>query len=251
MKWLLALLVALVSMPALAAVERPEFDPAPGKQIDLGTPLSDDAGATATLKQIIGGRTALILFGYHNCPNQCGVAQQVISTTLMKTGFADKVAPLFITLAPQESPTDAAGAKARLIDAVGDSTASNWRFLSGPDVVELGEEFGIGTLERERIKQYVHPVAVYTLTPEGRISHVLPGLDLTAEELRLALVEASQNKLGTVVDQIALWCAGYDTSTGRYTAPILGYLRVGAVGTVLLGLIGLAILEIRKRHWTV
>jgi protein SCO1/2 len=250
MRLWLAFILVLMAAPSLAAVERPEFDPALGGRIDLGTPLTDETGATAPLRDIIGGRTALILFGYHDCPNQCGIAQQVIATTLVRTGLADKVAPLFITLAPEEGPSDAAGAKGRLAAAAGSAAADRWRFLSGPGVAGLGQEFGIGTLERERIRQYVHPVAVYTLTPDGRISHVLPGLELTTEDLRLALVEASQNRLGTVIDHIMLWCAGYDTSTGRYTAPIMGFLRAGAIATVLLGLIGIAVLEIRKRRWT-
>lgn len=250
MRLWLALVAVLLAGPALAAVERPQFDPGLGSKVDLSMALTDETGTTKPLARFIGTRTPLILFGYHDCPNQCGVAQQVIATTLIKTGLADKVAPLFITLAPEEGPTDAAGAKGRLTDAVGADAAGRWRFLSGPDVVKLGEAFGIGTVERERIKQFVHPVAVYTLTSDGRISHVLPGLDLTTEDLRLALVEASENKLGTLIDHIVLWCAGYDTSTGRYTAPIMGFLRVGAVATVGLGLIGLLVIEIRKRRWT-
>jgi protein SCO1/2 len=157
--------------------------------------------------------------------------------------------PLFITLAPEEGPADAAGAKARLADAIG-PLAAPWHFLSGPGVQQLAEQFGIGALERERIRQYVHPVAVFTLTPDGRISHVLPGLDLGANDLRLALVEASAGRLGTVIDHIMLWCAGYDANAGKYTAPILGVLRIAAAGTVVLGLGAIALLEFRKRRWT-
>jgi hypothetical protein len=56
--------------------------------------------------------------------------------------------------------------------------------------------------------------------------------------------------VGTLIDHIVLWCAGYDTSTGRYTAPVIALLRAGAVGTVVLGLAGIAFIEIRKRRWT-
>lgn len=249
MKTLLALLFCLLATPVLADVERPEFDPQLGRQIDTSVVLTDETGHAAPLAEITGGRPALILFGYHDCPNQCGVAQQVIAAALAKTGLGTAVVPLFITLAPEEDPTDAAGAKSRLADAVGPAAAA-WHFLSGPDVRSLGGQFGIGALERERIRQYVHPVAVFTLTSDGRLSHVLPGLDLNSNDLRLALVEASAGRLGTVIDHVMLWCAGYDASAGRYTAPIIGLLRVGAVGTVVLGLAGLALLELRKRRWT-
>jgi protein SCO1/2 len=249
MKVLLTLILLLWATAASAAVQQPEFDPQLGGQIRLDTPLTDSTNRTETLGQFTGGRPALILFGYHDCPNQCGIAQQVIATALKATGLGSAVAPLFITLAPEEGPTDAAGAKARLAAAAGDA-ATPWQFLSGPDVAKLGEQFGIGAIERAQIHQYVHPVAVYTLTPGGRISHVLPGLDLTATDLKLALIDASNNQLGTVIDHIMLWCSGYDMDTGKYTAPVIGLLRVAAIATLILGLGGLAFLELRKRRWT-
>jgi protein SCO1/2 len=245
----LLLVLLLLATPALAAVERPEFDPVPGARIDLATPLTDETGHAATLGQFMAGRPALVLFGYHDCPNQCGVAQQVVAETLGKTGLADGVTPLFITLAPEEGPPDAAGAKARLLAAAG-PVAQPWRFLSGSSVVSLSAQFGIGAVERQRIQQFVHPIAVYTVTADGRISHVLPGLGLSSDDLRLALVEASQGRLGTVIDQVTLWCAGYDTTTGRYTAPVIGWLRLAAGATVVIGLAGLAFLELKKRRWT-
>ena len=250
MRVLLILLLSLAVCPALAAVQQPEFDPTLGRQIDMSTSLTDETGRTATLETFTAGRPALILFGYHNCPNQCGVAQQVIASALSRTGLGDEVAPLFITLAPEEGPSDAAAAKDRLVGEAGSAAAARWRFLSGPSVAQLGESFGIGTIERARIRQFVHPVAVFTLTPAGRISRVLPGLELTLSDLRLALVDASDGTVGTLIDHIVLWCAGYDTSTGRYTAPVIALLRAGAVGTVVLGLAGIAFIEIRKRRWT-
>jgi protein SCO1/2 len=249
MRHILVLLLLLWTVPAWAAVERPEFDPQLGRQIDLTASFTDSTGRTAPLGDLLQGRTGLVLFGYHDCPNQCGVAQQVIAAALARTGLGAGVVPLFITLAPEEKAADAAAAKARLAAAVGPAAAP-WRFLSGPDGPGLGEAFGIGAIERERIRQYVHPVAVFTLTPDGRISHVLPGLDLGPEELKLALVDASNGTLGSAIDHIVLWCAGYDASAGRYTPAIIGVLRVAGAGTVVLGLAGLALLEFRRRRWT-
>ncbi len=245
----LVLLLALLTTPALAAVERPEFDPQLGRQIDLTRPFTDSDGRVTPLAQILNGRTALVLFGYHDCPNQCGIAQQVAASALAKTGLGNSVVPLFISLARQEDSSDATGAKQRLAAAVGPA-ANSWHFLSGDNGVVLGESFGIGAIERARIEQFVHPVAVFTVTPDGRISHALPGLGLNAEELRLALVDASNGTLGTTIDHIMLWCAGYDASAGRYTQPIIGVLRIAAAATVVLGLGALVLLEFRKRRWT-
>jgi protein SCO1/2 len=241
------LVILLLScLPVRAAVEQPQFSPQPGTQIDLGMKLTDEAGHKQTLGQFIGKRPAVIVFGYHDCPNLCGVEQQLVARDLGGTGLAPTgYVPLFITLAPEEGPADARGAKQRLADAVGDASAAPWHFLSGPDVAALGEEFGITAIERERIRQFVHPVAVFTLTPDGRISHVLPGLDVTANDMRLALVEASAGRLGTVIDRIVLFCAGYDATTGRYSSLILSILRIVSIAGLLAALGGLWF--IRKR----
>lgn len=244
----LIILLLMVS-PAVADVERPKFDPQPGREIDLMLPFTDSDGTTAPLAKILGGRTGLVLFGYHDCPNQCGIAQQVVASALSGTGLGSTVVPLFVSLAPQEGPSDASRAKSRLVEAAG-PPATAWHFLSGESGVTLGDQFGIGAIERARIEQFVHPVAVFTVTPDGHISHALPGLGVTAGELRLALVDASNGTLGTVIDHIVLWCAGYDASTGRYTPAIVGVLRAAAVGTVVVGLCAIAVLEIRRRRWT-
>src|SRR5690606_5631070 len=99
----------------------------------------------------------------------------------------------------------------------------------GRGVVPLAGSFGIGALERERIRQFVHPVATFTVTADGRISHVLPGLELSASDLRLAIVEASAGQLGSVVDHVLLFCAGYDPTTGRYTPVVMAGLRIGSL----------------------
>lgn len=249
MKALALLLLLLSCLPARAAVEQPQFSPQPGKQIDLAIRLTDETGTTATLGDFIGQRPAVVVFGYHDCPNLCGVEQQLVARDLSGTGLAaGSYTPLFITLAPEEGPEDARQAKARLADAVGAAATKSWRFLSGPDVTALGEEFGITAIERERIRQFVHPVAVFTLTADGRISHVLPGLDVTANDMRLALVEASAGRLGTIVDQIVLFCAGYDPTTGRYSSLIMSILRIVSIAG-LAGALGALWLIRRRGKW--
>ena len=248
MKWLVPFVVLLAAPVAAAPLERPAFTPEIGQQITLSTALTDSTGANASLATRMAGRPAVVIFGYHDCPNLCGVTQLVVATGLSGTGLKfEEYVPLFITLAPEEGPADAAGAKARLSAAAGSEAASPWAFLSGPDVTALGEQFGIGAIERERIRQYVHPVAVYVLTPGGRIARVLPGLDIGANELRLALVEASAGTLGTVIDQIVLFCAGFDVSRGQYTSLVEAGLKIACLLTLLVAGGGLLVLELRKR----
>jgi protein SCO1/2 len=250
MRLMFILVLALWITPAFAAVERPAFSPVLGARVDLATELSDETGRVETLEQWLGGQPAVVLFGYHDCPNLCGVVQQAIAKLLAGTGLdRGEYRTLFITVAPEEDAADAAGAKQRLADAAGPAVAAPWHFLSGPGVVPLAASFGIGAAERERIRQFVHPVATFTVTADGRISHVLPGLELSASDLRLAIVEASAGQLGSVVDHVLLFCAGYDPTTGHYTPVVMAGLRIGSL-VVLFGLLAAIVtLEIRKRRW--
>jgi len=250
MRLLLAILLALWIAPALGAVERPQFSPVPGTSVDLATQLTDETGKTATLGQWLGGKPAVVLFGYHDCPNLCGVVQQAVAGLLAGTGLdRGGYQTLFVTVAPEEDAADAAAAKQRLADAAGADVAAPWHFLSGPGVVSLAGSFGIGVIEREQIRQFVHPVATFTVMADGRISHVLPGLELTASDLRLAIVEASTGQLGSVIDHVLLFCAGYDPTTGRYTPVVLAGLRIASIA-VLVALLGaIVFLEFRKRRW--
>jgi protein SCO1/2 len=237
--WLLALALLLVAGPALAATTPAAFDPKIGARIDLTAPLTDAHGLTRPLGAVMGGKPAVVLWGYDRCPNLCGVAQGAVAAALAKTGLAPtQYAALFLTVDPKETPADAAAAHAKLVASTDTATAEPWHFLTGPAVTGLGAQFGIGSEERQRIAQFVHPVGAIALTPDGRISRVLPGIDFSPRDLRLAIVEASEGKLGTLFEHILLLCAGFDTSRGRYTPAVLVGLQIGAVAT-LIGLGGL------------
>jgi len=245
--WLTMLALTLAHTTALA-VERPDFSPPVGEQMDLSAQLTDEVGETESLAQFARGRPAVIMFGYHNCPNLCGVSQQVVAEALSGTGLeADSYSPLFITLTSSESPSDALGAKQRLAEAVGEERARDWHFLSGGNAAEVGRNFGISALERERISQFVHPVAVYTLTSDGHISSVTGGLDITKDNLRLAIVQASDGKVGNLVDQVLLFCAGYDP-TGRFSGLVLNAIRYASIAGIALALLAL-VLSRRSRKW--
>jgi protein SCO1/2 len=246
MKRLVAIIMLwLAAAPALAALTPAAFDPKIGAQIDLSTRLTDANGATRPLSAVMAGKPAVVLWGYNLCPNLCGVAQEAIADALAKTGLTPaNYTALFITVDPDETPQDAAAAYTRLVAATGAAAEEPWHFLTGPAVSGLSAQFGIGSEERKRIAQFVHPVGAIALTPNGRISRVLSGIEFAPRDLRLALVEASQGKLGTFFEHILLLCAGFDTSRGRYNSVIFVGLQIAAVAT-LAGL-GLALYLLRR-----
>ncbi|MGX7871549.1 SCO family protein [Mesorhizobium sp. ORM6] len=235
MRNLLAALCLFVAGTAFAA-DRPAFDPKPGAQLSLERELVDASGRKLTLGETLGGRPALVIFGYDRCPNLCGVTQQAVASDLKKTSLrpADFRA-LFISIDPDETPADAARAQAEIASAAGPAGLSAWRFLTSGDGsgAVLANEAGITFDRRKGIDQFVHPIAVIALTPAGRISQVLPALTVTPRDLQLALVEASANKLGSIADHVFLFCAGFDSSKGQYAPAIWAALKVASLATAV------------------
>ncbi|WP_315926982.1 SCO family protein [Mesorhizobium sp. SP-1A] len=241
------LLLALVFAADAGAVERPAFDPQIGARLDLGRTFRDESGAQSTLSGILAGRPALVVFGYDKCPNLCGVTQQAVAADLRKTGLDPSTyRALFISIDATETANDAAGARAQVASVTDAAGLSAWRFLTSADgnAGALAAQAGIGFDRRPRIDQYVHPIAVLALTPDGRIAQVLPALSFEPRDLRLALVEASAGRLGSIADHVFLLCAGFDATKGQYTPAIWAAVKIGAVMTTLA--LGALLLALRR-----
>ncbi|RWH69352.1 SCO family protein [Mesorhizobium sp.] len=234
MRSLLAALCLLV-VGAAPAAERPTFDPKLGAQLTADRELVDAGGRKLTLGATLDGHPALVIFGYDKCPNLCGVTQQAVASDLKKTSLrpADYRA-LFISIDPGETPADAAAAQDEIASAAGPAGLAAWRFLTSSDGAgaALANEAGTNFDRRKGIDQFVHPIAVIALTPTGRIAQVLPALTFTPRDLQLALVEASENKLGSIADHVFLLCAGFDSSKGQYTPAIWAALKVASLATL-------------------
>lgn len=247
MRTMLAAALTLLATAGVSdALARPSFDPKIGAQLDVGRRLIDPAGDEAPLSDFLAGRPALVVFGYDNCPNLCGLTQQVLASDLRKTGLDPATyRALFISIDETETSEDAAAAKEAVAPAAGAEGMEAWRFLTGAAGAALAVEAGIRFDTRPRIDQFAHPLAVLALTPGGRISQVLPALTFEPRDLRLALVEASQGKLGSLGDHVFLLCAGFDTSKGQYTPAVWAALKLGAVATLLA--LGATILLLGRR----
>ena len=84
------------------------------------------------------------------------------------------------------------------------------------------------------VGQFAHGSAIMVLTPQGRISHYFMGIDFPSRDVRLALVEGSQGRIGTPVDRLLLLCYHFDPMTGRYSASAMAFVRIVSAATLLL-----------------
>src|SRR5262249_23276372 len=113
---------------------------------------------------------------------------------------------------------------------------AGWHFLTGSlaSIERTTEAVGFRYRFDESQGQFAHASAIYVATPDGRLSRYFYGIEYAPRDLRLALVESSGGKIGSPVDQILLYCYHYDPRTGKYSAAILGLVRLGGLAAVLL-----------------
>jgi protein SCO1/2 len=144
---------------------------------------------------------------------------------------------LAVSFDPKDTPELASAKRENYLRRYGrPGTANGWHFLTGgqASIQALTSAVGFRYRYDPNTQQFAHASAVMVLTPEGKVSRYFYGVEYAPRDLRLGLVEASQNKIGTPVDQVLLFCYHYDPATGKYGAVAMGLVRFLGVGFVLI-----------------
>ncbi len=229
------------------------YDQKIGDALPLDLVFRDETGRDVPLRQFFHGKPVVLALVYYECPMLC---------TYVLNGAVAGLKPLalepgrdfeFVAVSfnPREGWELAAAKKANYLDRYGrPQTATGWHFLTGsPEAIEkLTGAVGFRYVWDKAAQQYAHPSGIVVLTGDGHISRYLFGVEYEPRDLKLALVESSAGKLGTVSDAMVLYCFHYDPATGRYSASVVNLVRAGGVLTVLsLGLFLTAAWR-RERH---
>lgn len=201
--------------------------------------FTDAEGRSKTLGSLLSTRPALLVPVYYECPMLCGEALRGLLGALkaLNLDVGNDFDVIVLSFNPAEGPEQAAQKRREILESYGErGDASGWHFLSGeaPAISPLMETIGFRYVYDGESGQFAHASIVVVLTPEGRIARYFFGIDYPPRELRLALVEASQGRIGSVVDQFLLYCYHYDPTTGRYGVVIMNVLRLGGGLTVAL-----------------
>src|SRR5579863_157687 len=198
----------------------------------------DDTGHTVKLGDYFGKKPLILNLVYYNCTMLCGEALAGLSAALKMVKFdvGDQFDVITVSFNPRETPQLAAQKKAEYLKRYGrPGAAAGWHFLTGPDdsINALTKAVGFQYQYDASRDQYAHATAIMVLTPQGRISKYFYGVDFPPKDLRMGLVEASQNKIGNAVDQVLLYCYHYDPATGKYGAVVSNMLKLGGAATIL------------------
>ena len=141
-----------------------------------------------------------------------------------------------VSFNPKEGPGLASQKKANYVERYGrPETAGGWHFLTGTQasIDRLTEAVGFRYAFDEKIGQFAHGAAIEVVTPKGTIARYFYGIEFSPRDLRLGLIEASGERIGSIVDDVLLFCYHYDPSTGKYGATVLGMVRVAGIATIL------------------
>lgn len=238
---------ATASLPPPADLNsRTGFDQRIGATLPMGLALRSADGRSETLSQIADGKPLLMAFGYYHCPNLCDVTlhgmASVAAQMSLRAGADYHV--VFLSIDPNETSSDAREAQDMLASMAPRAGVSTWTFATASpvDITSVTRTVGFRYFLDPRNGQYAHPAGIVVITPDGRVAQYFYGVGYDANALRLALVDASGGKLGSVIDRLVLLCCGYDPATGRYSlliSRLMIALGCGFVGALAMGFVWL------------
>jgi protein SCO1/2 len=206
--------------------------------LPLDLSFQDETGQTMQLRQYFGKKPVVLAFVYYECPMLCTQVLNGLVESLRTLSFdvGKQFEVITVSFDPGETPKLAAEKKANYLRQYERSgAASGWHFLTGDSAAirQLTSAVGFRYKYDAITDQFAHASGIMVITPEGKITRYFYGIEYPARDLRLALVEASENKIGSPVDQLLLYCFHYDPLTGKYGLVIMNVLRVAGIATVM------------------
>jgi protein SCO1/2 len=198
----------------------------------------DESGRSVKLGDYFGSKPIILALVYYDCPMLCTQVLNGLVGSLKALSFdaGEQFLVLTVSFDPRETPGLAAGKKESYVERYSrPGAAGGWHFLTGPEssIEALSQAVGFRYRYDVEKGQFAHASGIMLLTPQGKISRYFYGIEYSPRDLRLGLVEASNNRIGSPVDQLLLFCYHYDPATGKYGAVVMNFVRLGGAATIL------------------
>jgi protein SCO1/2 len=215
------------------------FDQRLNALVPLELEFRDENGARVQLGDYFQHKPVVLMFAYYECPNLCGLVLNGLAESLQRLKFnvGDEFQVVTVSIDPRDTPKSAANKKEKYVTQNSKLT-TGWHFLTGDQtsIDRLAQATGFQYAYDAQQDQYAHPTGLMVLTPEGKISRYFYGIDFPSQDLQFALMEASQDRIGSPIDQVLLRCYHYDPATGTYTLAIMKVVRlIGLASALALG----------------
>jgi protein SCO1/2 len=253
-------LVASIAMPAEAQPTRPLSVPAPGSPATEQIPMLRDVGVDQSRLDsrvpfdarfvdhdgrdvrlgdyFTGARPVALVLAYYECPALCGQVISATASSMVPLDFSPgrDFDVVVVSFDPGETPAMARDRREAFLSRYGKAGAgAGVHFLTGraESIGALTDAVGFKYRYDATVDQFAHPSVLTVLTPDGRVSRYLFGIEFAPRDLRFALIDASEGGIGSVVDQAVLFCYLYDPTTGSYGFAVINAVRIAGVLTVV------------------
>jgi protein SCO1 len=228
-----------LSHPQAKVLREVNFEQRLGAQMPLDREFVDEEGKTVRLGKFFSERPVLFVLAYYRCPMLCN---QVLNGVLTSTNALNFIAGrdfeiVVVSFDPSDSPSAARAKRDAYMKRYHRHEGRDgWHFLTGTaeNIAAVADTCGFRYVYDEQTDQFAHASGIMVATADGRLSQYFYGIDYPTRDLRLALVESSQGKIGNLVDQVLLRCFHYDAITGRYGLAVMRLVQAGGILTVLL-----------------
>jgi protein SCO1/2 len=240
-----------VAPPGLAGVG---IDQRLNEQVPLNLTFKDEQGKPVQLGDYFHrGRPVVLNLVYYECPMLCTEVLNGLTSALKVIRFVpgNEFEVVTVSIDPRETPELAARKKAMYLKKLGNpQAAGGWHFLTGEQsqITQLADAVGFHYRYDEKLGQFAHAAGIMLITPEGRVAQYYYGVEYSAKDMRLGIVEASQNRIGSLADQVLLYCYHYDPRSGKYGPTITSIVRLAGLVTVIVLGGALALLFRKEKH---
>ena len=224
-----------------------------GDKLDLTARFTDHRGRKVALKSFFDGkRPVLLTLNYYRCKTLCSIQLNALTRALKGLDWTagEKFRVVTISIDQRETPELARKKRASYLGELGRGQDVDWTFMVGDKEMIQRVAKGVGVVFRydPEQDQFAHPAVAVFLSPTGKISRYVYGLELKARDVKFALIDASEGKVGSTVERIILSCFHYDAESGRYGPWAFGIMRLAGVATVLVLGVFLGVFWLRERR---
>ena len=222
------------------------------QQVPLDVVFRDETGAPVAFGSLLRGKPVILSLVYYRCPMLCTLVLNGLLSAMRALPFdaGREFDVITVSFDPTDTPDRAAQEKATyLADYRRPGAADGWHFLTGDAtaIERLAAAVGFRYRYDPERKEFAHAAGIEVLTPTGVIARYFFGVEFSPRDLKFGLIEAAENRIGTPIDQLLLFCFRYDPGSGRYTAAVLNGVRAGGVIT-LLALAGFIAWAVRRER---
>ncbi len=223
------------------------------EQLPLDLVFRNEKGESVKLADYFGKKPVMISLVYYECPMLCNqILNGMISAfRVMNFSPGKEFDVVTVSFDSRENASHATNKKKIYVDYLPEvkraGATAGWHFLTGDDanIKKLTEAIGFRYSFDAATNQFAHGSAIFVATPEGKLARYFYGIEYAPKDLRLGLIEASANKIGSPMDKLMLYCYHYDPATGKYGATVINLIRMGGVLT-LVAILGMFVVMRRR-----